>query len=119
MYDDGVLYICNLDNVAENGMMPRQVLKIQNKYWFEQRTVGINRSYLAKGVNQQVDLLLRIHFDNNIAIGQYAVLGNGSQYHIDNVQHYKGDSTYYSDYDLRYTEITLSRLESYYAVETE
>lgn len=130
MKDDGVLYICNLVNEAENGDMPREVLQIVNKHWFENRVVGYGRFYSAQGVNQRVDRLVRINPDNNIRIGQYAVLGNGEQFRIDMVSHGQEvfertkmiDSKYYRQPKIvgnKYTEITLSRVENYYDVETD
>jgi len=129
MKDDGVLYICNLVNEAENGDMPREVLQIVNKHWFENRVVGYGRFYSAQGVNQRVDRLVRINPDNNIRIGQYAVLGNGEQFRIDMVSHGQEvfeitkmiDSKYYRQPKTignKYTEITLSRVENYYDVQT-
>lgn len=130
MKDDGVLYICNLVNEAENGDMPKEVLQIVNKHWFENRVVGYGRFYSAQGVNQRVDRLVRINLDNNIRIGQYAVLGNGEQFRIDMVSHGQEvfertkmiDSKYYRQPKIvgnKYTEITLSRVENYYDVETD
>lgn len=130
MKDDGVLYICNLVNEAENGDMPKEVLQIVNKHWFENRVVGYGRFYSAQGVNQRVDRLVRVNLDNNIRIGQYAVLGNGEQFRIDMVSHGQEvfertkmiDSKYYRQPKIvgnKYTEITLSRVENYYDVETD
>lgn len=118
--DDGILYICNLTNSAENGLMPKEVLSIVSKYWFHIDTIGINRQYLAKGVNEQVDLLVSIPFDNKIVIGQYAVLGNGEQYHINMVSHIEDqDSRYTTNTNtLRRTQLTLAKVENYYDVQT-
>lgn len=130
MRDDGVLYICQLVNTAENGNMPHEVLQTINKHWFEMRSPGFRRSYQAMGVNQRIDLLVRIHQDINIQGGMYAVLGNGEQYRIDLVYHGQDsnvrskmvDSKYYRQptiVDLPYTELTLSKLENNYDVATD
>lgn len=130
MRNSGVLFICTLDNTAENGDMPREVLTRQNKYWFENRTVGINRQYLAKGVNEKVDLVVRIMKAPQVRIGMYAVLGNGEQFVITHVTtghdayewHKLVDSNYYRKpaiIDLDYTELTLMRLENNYDVATD
>lgn len=113
MRDDGVLFVCRLVNGAENGLMPVQVLKPMIKYWFKIRTVGAQRSYLAKGVNEQVDFLVSVPFDPRIRIGNYAVFGNGDQYRITNISHYDEDT------EIRRTDLTLMRLEDYYAVSTD
>lgn len=130
MRDSGVLFICNLIDRSLNGEMPNEILQKISKYWFEMKTIGINRAYLAKGVNEQVDMLVRIARDNKIQIGQYAVLGNGDQFRITNVSHGHEDTTYsrmarthyYKTIHivgLDYTELTLTRLENNYDVETE
>lgn len=110
MRDDGTVTICTLENVAENGRMPVETLQPIRKYWFQMRTVGVTRQYMAKGVNEQVDLLLSVPFDPSIRIGLYAVLGNGEQYRIGTVSHFREDT------ELRRTEIALTRLEDNYAV---
>lgn len=130
MRDDGVLYICQLENVAENGDMPKEVLQVINKHWFENRVIGYGRFYTAQGVNQRVDRLVRIDLDNNVRIGMYAVLGNGEQFRIDMVANGQEvfertkmiDSKYYRQPKIvgnKYTELTLSRVEDYYDVETD
>ena len=129
MRDDGVLFVCDLVNDAANGLMPSETLSIVNKYWFENRTIGFSRFYTAQGVNQRVDRLVRVPWDMSIQIGQYAVLGNGEQFRITMVSHGEDtnprtkmvDSKYYRQpviAGLKYTELTLTRLENYYAVAT-
>ena len=116
--DDGVLFICDLIDEAQNGHMPKQVLSKTNKYWFKRQSVGYGRYYAALGVNQQIDLMVNIDYAPKVQIGKYAMLGNGDQYRIDNVQHFDGDnSTRISNPDyLRYTLLTLSKMEKYYDV---
>lgn len=113
MRDDGVLFVCRLVNEAQNGLMPREVLKPMVKHWFKIRTVGAQRQYLAKGVNEQVDFLVSVPFDPRIRIGNFAVLGNGEQYRITNVAHFDEDT------EIRRTDLSLTRLEDYYAVSTD
>ena len=61
------------------------------------------------GEGLQIDLLVRIHYDPRARIGKFAILGNGEQFRIDNVM-----TAYDSETRLRYTELTLSRLEDFY-----
>ena len=128
MRHDGVLFVCDLTNIAENGDMPKEILTKKNKYWFENRPISFSRAYQAKGVNEQVDLVARITYDTSIHIGQYVMLGNGEQYRIDNINHSQEefirtkqiDSKYYRQptiVGLKYTDLTLSRIEDYYAVD--
>ena len=131
MFDSGTIKICSLTNQAENGLMPKEVLAVESKHWFEMRTIGINRQYLAKGVNERVDLLVRIPRNDKVQIGQYAVLGNGEQFRITNITHGHVEQAFsridkgefYRGYrtarivDLDHTEITLMKLENYYEVQ--
>lgn len=127
MRDDGTLYICDLINEAENGEMPKEVLSVKSKHWFENRTVGFSRFYTAMGVNQQIDKLVRVDRDLTIQGGQYAVLGNGEQYRITLVSHgvdkfertKQINSLYYRQpviEGLPYTELTLVKIESNFDV---
>lgn len=123
MRDDGIVSICNLVNTTENGLMPLEELSPVSRHWFENRTIGINRSYLAKGADETIDKLIRIDFNPNISTDQYAVLGDGSQYRITNAQHFdpSGQGVYSSSGldRLRYSELTLTRLKNNYDVLTE
>lgn len=130
MFDSGTLFVCNLTNTAEKGDMPKMQLEKVNKYWFENRYVGYNRSYTAMGVNERVDMLVRIPRDESVRIGQYVILGNGEQLRIDLVSHGQDvnprtktvNQNYYRQptiVGLKYTELTLSRLDENYDVAVE
>lgn len=118
MMDDGIIKICDLTNLAPDGDMPRDQLTVLDEMYFESRTVGYNRQYAAKGVNEQVDMLVRVWRNNTVHIGMYAVLTNyeeqvnesGDQYHIDNVQHLLDDD------GLKVTDLTLSRMDELYEI---
>lgn len=112
LFDDGILQICTLKNKAESGEMPKEALVPGKEHFYGERTVGYGRQYAAKGVNEQVDMLVRIWQDRSIRIGMY-VLVDGDQYRIDNVQHL------YDDDGLRVTDLTLQRLEELYDVSGE
>lgn len=127
MFDSGVLYVCDLVDTAEKGDAPKQKLKRKNKFWFERRYVGVTRQYLAKGVQEQIDLLVRIHDFQNVSIGQYVVLGNGDQYRVTMVNQGNEmmeytrmvNQKYYKTariVGLNYTELTLQRMVTNYDV---
>lgn len=121
--DSGILWTCELVNKAEGGNKPSFSLSKKRRHWYGERTVGYGRQYAAKGVNEQVDLLVRIHADRTARIGMYAVLGNGEQFRIDNVAQIVDDGYNSGDPDggtgLSYTDLTLSRLEDYYDISAE
>lgn len=109
LFDSGTVTICRLVNKAEAGQMPDEHLTTVCAHLFGERTVGYGRQYAAKGVNEQVDLLIRFWQDRRVRIGMYAVI-DGEQYRIDNVQHLlDGDG-------LKVTDLTLQRLEVLYDV---
>ena len=108
-FDDGIAYLCTLTDVSKPGLKPKEVLTRVARHFFEQRTVSFRRQYAAKGASEQIDMLIRIHYDPEARIGSYVVLGNGEQYRVDNVA-----VGYDSDSRLRSSELTLSRMEEYY-----
>lgn len=126
MMNDGLVVLCNLKNLAEPGDMPKEVLvplteDDEPPEWsFEDRAIGYNRQYVAKGVSERIDMLIRI-WRAPARIGMYAVLTDyegqknpeGDQYRIDNVQH-----TLDSD-GLKVTDLTLYRLEDLYDISSE
>ena len=74
--DGGVLTICELVDTAAGGAMPALRLMPRSRHYYGERTVGYGRQYAAKGVNEQVDMLVRIWRDRNIRIGMYAIVGD-------------------------------------------
>ena len=130
MFDSGVLYICEKANIAENGDMPVETLLSRQKFWFDRRTIGINRSFLAKGVNERVDMVVRVRGIQEISVHDFCVLGNGDQYRITLVSHGHEqqeftrmvNQKYYKTariVGLDYTELTLMKLEKNYAIQID
>lgn len=108
--DSGVIFICVPVNLAEDGLMPVDTLQPIDRQWYAERTVGLSRQYSAKGVSEQVDMLVRIHYNKRVRIGMYGMLaGTREQFRITNVQQVDEDG-------LRYTDLTLMRLEHNYDV---
>lgn len=109
--DSGIVYLASLTNTAAAGLKPEYSLTKISRSWYEERMIGFRRQYAAKGVNEQVDLLIRINYLQKARIGLYAILGNGEQFRITNVTHGKDDETM-----LRFTELTLTRMDQLYEV---
>ena len=110
LHDSGRLTICTLKNVAAKGELPDEQLVPGNVYLYGERTVGYGRQYAAKGVSEQIDMLVEIWQDRSIRIGMYALLDANDQYRIDNVQHL------YDEDGLQVTYLTLRRLDNLYNV---
>ncbi len=118
MKDSGLVTICELQNIAEQGNMPKPTLVKLRSHFFEERTVGYGRQYAAMGVNERVDYLIRIWRDAGIHAEMYAILTdyegqineNGDQFRIDNVQQL-------TDTDgLKVTDLSLYRMDKLYDV---
>lgn len=119
LMDSGVLTLCNLVNTAEAGDMPSYKLSPVIAEYFGERTIGINRAYLAKGADEQIDMLVRIWDEGTRPkIGQYAVLTEyryqeneaGDQFRITLVQPVTDED------GLRVFDLTLERLVDNYEV---
>ncbi len=117
LMDDGVVTICDLINTAEAGDMPVYRLSGLFTQYYAERTISLTRSYLAKGVDERVDMVIRIANERQRPhIGQYAILRyydeqeneNGDQFRIDLVQPMTDDD------GLKVFDLTLSRLEENY-----
>lgn len=108
LLDSGILELYKLVNTASNGNMPNEQLVYVDSAYYGERTVGYNRQYAAKAVNESVDKLIRIWRNECISAGMYVLLEDGNQYQIDMVQHLLDDD------GLKVTDLTLSRLEKNY-----
>ena len=116
MMDAGTVTLCELVNTAPPGAMPVEVLSPLDSMYYEDRFIGYGRFYAAKGVNEQVDLIVRTWRWKAAKIGLYAVLSdsdNDGQYRITNVQNLLDDD------GLQATDLTLTALENNYDLATE
>lgn len=116
MRDAGLCTVCTLNNTAAAGMKPVEVLSPLFPAMYEDRAVGYGRYYAALGVNERVDLVIRIWRRTAVRVGMYAVLTmseNDGQYRITNVQHLLDDD------GLKVTDLTLTRMEQNYDLATE
>ena len=113
MMDAGIVSICNLENTADSGNMPVYKLVEVSKAYYASRTMSYRRAYAAKGVNEQIDLLIRIWRDPAVQRGQYAVISesvDNGQYEIQLVQHTVDED------NLQVSDLTLRRLDKLYDV---
>ena len=116
MMDAGVLTLCKLVNTAEDGRMPVEQLEPLETGVFEDRIVGYNRYFTARGVNEQVDMMVRVWRMPEARAGMYAVLSqseNDGQYRIVQVQNLLNDD------GLKVTDLSLERLDEKYDTTAE
>lgn len=111
MLDAGLVRICSLQSINENGGMPQFSLVEQFVEFYQERTLGVTRLYAALGVNRQVDMLIRIWENGAVLPEMYCVLEDGSQFRISQVQHLR------DEYGLKVSDITLERLGTFYDID--
>lgn len=109
MIFEGFLTVYDLRNIAQQGLMPKEVLVEVCDAYFGDRTIGVTRQYAALGADRRIDRLVRIWEDNRVTTGQYVII-NGAQYRIDMLQGLHDDD------GLSVMDLTLIRLEDNYDV---
>ena len=114
MLADGTLRIYSLENTAEPGEMPREMLveTIPEDLYYSDRVIGVTRLYAAKGADQQISKLVRI-WAVPVEIGNYVIVDRRDQYRIDLIQPAKDEE------GLKVVDLTLVREENHYDVFTE
>lgn len=108
MVDSGVLTVYTLENTAENGRMPVEELVSSFTAFYSERSVGVTRLYAAIGVNQRIDMLVRIWNVESMPTGAlFCIPEDGNQYRITLAQRLP---------DLGAYDLTLERLDDFYDV---
>jgi len=86
-YNDGVLAIHAVNRHGDGS----ETLAVKHPLLrYDERTVGMNRYYRAKQENVEVSKVLRAPRHDDISPQDVAVLQDGRQYHIRQVQYPKG-----------------------------
>jgi hypothetical protein len=107
MHDEGILQICSLENIAEEGMMPTEKLVVLESDYYAKKSASYNRIYAAMGANHKFDMIVRVFNTSTPTDGMYVVLDNGDQYQIDVCQEIVGKDC---------IDLTLIKVEDYYDV---
>lgn len=111
MFDSGLLVICDLQQKAVNGGMPKKTLVEKGKSFYGNRTISATRMYQAQGADAQIDKLIRVPFDTEVQPDDYVVFEDDTQYRVDVV------SDVIIRRDLRAVELTLIKLGENFNVE--
>lgn len=106
MRDGGILTICSLQNLGENGFMPQDKLVPIGTAFFAYRTIGVNRLYAALGANRDIEKLVRCWNTKYPDDGKYVIIDD-VQYRVDAVQQIVNEDA---------ADLTLVRLEDFYDV---
>lgn len=84
-FNDGIVNIYKIDNIAAQGNKPKEGLTLRvGPLRYQERIVGINRFVTAKQVNSKVQMLIRIPRVNISA--EDIVILNDEQYKIYQLQ---------------------------------
>lgn len=110
--DDGTLEVFELHECAAQGRKPKKVIRpLFEPCFYGELNMGYKRQYAAMGVSQQVDKLVRIWQNRDIAIDMVAVLDEDKQYRISLAQHLTDET------GEPVTHLTLQRLGGIYDID--
>ena len=114
MFDGGLVKVYKITEISEPGDLPTEGLEFQSAYHFEERSIGMTRSYMAMQSNAKVDRLIRIWQDRAVTVGCVCVITDGietdTQYRVAANQHTVNENR------LKVTDLTLERLGTLYDI---
>lgn len=105
-----MLRLCELTDVSEAGMMPVEMLSQVDVCGYEERSLGYNRVYTARGAGSDAERIVRIWPTRYAKTNGYAVDDDGTQWRIDVVQRVTNDD------GLPVLDLTLVHLDTLYEV---
>lgn len=106
-FNDGIVNIYSVENIAAPGNMPKKKIvqpAKEKNLRYEERTVGMSRFWTAKQEQAQIEQLIRVPRINSVTIHDVAIL-NGQQYDIIQVQYPKGTEPSCMDLSLERLEV--------------
>lgn len=101
-YNDGIVNVYSVTNIAQAGYKPKQGLVLKVNLRFDEQRLGINRLYMSRQYQAEIERLIRVQRVNNISSQDVAVI-DGRQFKIDTVQSVK--DIYPPSLDLALTKI--------------
>lgn len=111
-YDDGIVKIYEIQNIASAGDKPREGLVYSKAFYYGYSDLGINRYYTALQAHQQIESVINVQgwerIDPSVNI---AVMEDGSQFRIQMVQ------PMHDDDGLRITRLSLERIRDEYNIQ--
>ena len=88
-YNDGVITIYAVSNVASPGSMPVDKITLKESLRYDERTVGLNRFYAAMQNNVNIKYVLRAPRIRAVSTLDVAIPNDGKQYKIVQIQYPK------------------------------
>lgn len=111
-FDDGILTIYSVKNIAAAGKKPVYGLVEKSKHYFGYQTKGVVRYYEAKKADSIIESVVNIPDWNDILATDICILENDVQYRLSMVQ------TTMDENNLRITNLSLERISENYAITT-
>ena len=108
-FNDGIVSIYRIDNIAAEGDMPENKLTKVVDLRYEERTVGMNRYWIASQYDVKIDLLIRCARIGSVISKFVAVPKDGKQYRIEQIQYSK-------DADIPCMDLSLERIGAEYDI---
>ncbi len=109
-FNDGIVNIYSVGNIASPGNMPKDGLTLKVGYLhYEERTVGMNRFWTGVQAQAKIGQLLRVPRIHSVSPQDIAIPNDEEQYKIVQVQYPKDISPPCMD-------LSLERLEAAYEV---
>ena len=84
--NSGVVKIYSVENSAQTGYQPKPSLTLKLTLRYEEQRLGINRLYLSRQNQAQIEKVIRVPRQDSISNQDVAILESGSQYSIDYTQ---------------------------------
>ena len=84
--NSGVVQIYSVEDSAQPGYQPKPSLTLKLTLRYEEQRLGINRLYLSRQNQAEVEKVIRVPRQDSISNQDVAILENGSQYSIDYTQ---------------------------------
>jgi len=107
-FNDGVLSVCNVENIAETGYQPKIGLTVKHRLRYEERVVGFSRYYSALQNQIEIEKVLRVPYRQGITNQDVVVLPDCEQYSVQQVQ--------VIDVYPKCLDLSLSKIEQRYEV---
>lgn len=85
-FNDGVVIICEVIDVAEPGYAPKEELLPKYKLGYAERQMGVQRYYAAQQNQIQIERVIRVQRGIAVDNQNVAITEDGHQYRIDLVQ---------------------------------
>ena len=84
--NSGVVCIYSVEDSAQPGYQPKPALKLKLTLRYEEQRLGINRLYLSRQNQAEIEKVIRVPRQDSISNQDVAILESGSQYSIDYTQ---------------------------------